>query len=257
MKTFLIILAVIVLIFAIILSLSAEATVIYDNGWHTTVQVLFIKKDVELSKILNFVLFPDKAGKEAAEKQKEKKKSKTDSAKPVIQENKEEIKQATEPNNDIKETNINSEVTAEPEKTKTEPNQQPKKNPISKIIDEDGIVGIMLLASNLVETLNTAVITLFKGLHIYSLYVKMIVGGADADEIARAYGRICGFYYPLKGMILNGMKVDQYDDYIQPDFIAPANEYEFQLIASINIALILKIGIKAGAKFLVNLIKNK
>lgn len=257
MKTFLIILAVIVLIFAIILSLSAETTVIYDNGWHTTVQVLFIKKDVELSKILNFVLFPDKAGKEAAEKQKEKKKNKTDSAKSVIQENKEEIKKATDPNNDIKETNINSEVTAETEKTKTEPNQQPKKNPIAKIIDEDGIVGIMLLASNLVETLNTAVITLFKGLHIYSLYVKMIVGGADADEIARAYGRICGFYYPLKGMILNGMKVDQYDDYIQPDFIAPANEYEFQLIASINIALILKIGIKAGAKFLVNLIKNK
>lgn len=250
MKTFLIILAVIVLLFAIILSLSAEATVIYDNGWHTTVQVLFIKKDVELSKILNFVLFPDKAGKEAAEKQKEKKKNKADYAKPVIQENKEEIKQVTEPND-------NSEVKAEPEKPKTEPNQQPKKNPISKIIDEDGIVGIMLLASNLVETLNTAVITLFKGLHIYSLYVKMIVGGADADEIARAYGRICGFYYPLKGMILNGMKVDQYDDYIQPDFIAPANEYGFQLIASINIALILKIGIKAGAKFLVNLIKNK
>lgn len=257
MKTFLIILAVIVLLFAIILSLSAEATVIYDNGWHTTVQVLFIKKDVELSKILNFVLFPDKAGKEAAEKQKEKKKNKADSAKPVIQENKEEIKQVTEPNDDKKETNDNSEVKVEPEKPKTEPNQQPKKNPISKIIDEDGIVGIMLLASNLVETLNTAVFTLFKGLHIYSLYVKMIVGGADADEIARAYGRICGFYYPLKGMILNGMKVDQYDDYIQPDFIAPANEYGFQLIASINIALILKIGIKAGAKFLVNLIKNK
>ena len=257
MKTFLIILAVIVLLFAIILSLSAEATVIYDNGWHTTVQVLFIKKDVELSKILNFVLFPDKAGKEAAEKQKEKKKNKADSAKPVIQENKEEIKQVTEPKNDKKETNDNSEVKVEPQKPKTEPNQQPKKNPITKIIDEDGIVGIMLLASNLVETLNTAVITLFKGLHIYSLYVKMIVGGADADEIARAYGRICGFYYPLKGMILNGMKVDQYDDYIQPDFIAPANEYGFQLIASINIALILKIGIKAGAKFLVNLIKNK
>lgn len=257
MKTFLIILAVIVLLFAIILSLSAEATVIYDNGWHTTVQVLFIKKDVELSKILNFVLFPDKAGKKAAEKQKEKKKNKADSAKPVIQENKEEIKQVTEPKENKKETNDNSEVKVEPEKPKTEPNQQPKKNPIAKIIDEDGIVGIMLLASNLVETLNTAVITLFKGLHIYSLYVKMIVGGADADEIARAYGRICGFYYPLKGMILNGMKVDQYDDYIQPDFIAPANEYEFQLIASINIALILKIGIKAGAKFLVNLIKNK
>lgn len=257
MKTFLIILAVIVLLFAIILSLSAEATVIYDNGWHTTVQVLFIKKDIELSKILNFVLFPDKAGKEAAEKQKEKKKDKADSAEPVDHKNK-EVKQVPEPKEDKKETNNNnSEVEAKPEKPKTELQPQPKKNPIAKIIDEDGVVGIMLLASNLVETLNTAVTTLFKGLHIYSLYVKMIIGGADADEIARAYGRICGFYYPLKGMILNGMKVDQYDDYIQPDFIAPANEYGFQLIASMNVALILKIGIKAGAKFLVNLIKNK
>ena len=61
MKVFLIILAVIVFLVAVILSLSAEATIIYDNGWHTSVQILFIKKDVELSKILNFVLFPEKA----------------------------------------------------------------------------------------------------------------------------------------------------------------------------------------------------
>ena len=73
MKVFLIILAAIVFLVAVILSLSAEATIIYDNGWHTSVQILFIKKDVELSKILNFVLFPEKAGKEAAEKKKQKK----------------------------------------------------------------------------------------------------------------------------------------------------------------------------------------
>lgn len=258
MKVFLIILAVLILLFAFILSLSAELTVIYDNGWHTSVQVLFIKKDIELSKILNFVLFPDKAGKQAAEKKKEKKKDSSNKSKPV-----EEPKTET-PVEPVVE--VEAEKTAEAVKeteTKTvkadvpKTNAEPKKNPIAKIIDEDGIVGIMLLASNLVETLNTAVTTLFRGLHIYSLYVKMIVGGSDAEEIARAYGRICGFYYPLKGMILNGMKVDQYDDYIQPDFIAPFNEYEFQLIASMNVALILKIGIKAGTKFLVNLIKNK
>ncbi|WP_455493436.1 hypothetical protein [Eubacterium sp.] len=258
MKVFLIILAVLILLFAFILSLSAELTVIYDNGWHTSVQVLFIKKDIELSKILNFILFPDKAGKQAAEKKKEKKKDSSNKSKPV-EEPKTEI--SVEPVVEVK-----AEKTAETVKeteTKTvkadvpKTNAEPKKNPIAKIIDEDGIVGIMLLASNLVETLNTAVTTLFRGLHIYSLYVKMIVGGSDAEEIARAYGRICGFYYPLKGMILNGMKVDQYDDYIQPDFIAPFNEYEFQLIASMNVALILKIGIKAGTKFLVNLIKNK
>lgn len=258
MKVFLIILAVLVLLFAFILSLSAELTVVYDNGWHTSVQVLFIKKDIELSKILNFILFPDKAGKQAAEKKKEKKKDNSKKSKPV-----EETKAETTVKSVVEvEAEKNAETVKEPE-TKTveadasKPKAEPKKNPIAKIIDEDGIVGIMLLASNLVETLNTAVTTLFRGLHIYSLYVKIIVGGADAEEIARAYGRICGFYYPLKGMILNGMKVDQYDDYIQPDFIAPFNEYEFQLIASMNVALILKIGIKAGTKFLVNLIKNK
>lgn len=115
----------------------------------------------------------------------------------------------------------------------------------------------MLLFTNLIETVNSAVTTLFRGLHIYSLYVKMIVAGYDAADCARSYGKICGIYYPLKGMILNGMKVDMYDDYVQPDFIAPKSEYGFQLIASINVALVLKIALKAGKVFVVNLIKNK
>ncbi len=259
MKVFLIILAIIVLLFIVILSLSAEATVIYDNGWKTTVQVLFFKKDIELSKILNFVLFPDKAGKDAAEKSKEKKQDKGKAAdKKIVASTTvaDENKQSKEE----KEERINEKSTATAENVEVQEDKQSKpqkKNPIAKIIDEDGIVGIMTLASNLVETLNTAVITLFRGLHIYSLYVKIIVGGSDAAEIARAYGDICGVYYPLKGIILNGMKVDMFDDYIQPDFIATCNEYEFQIIASMNVALILKIGIKAGFTFLVNLIKNK
>ena len=85
----------------------------------------------------------------------------------------------------------------------------------------------------------------------------ILVGGGDADLIARAYGTLCNYYYPLKGIILNGMKVDNYDDYIQPDFIADRTEFEFQLIASINVKLILKVGIKAGIIFIRNLIKNK
>lgn len=251
MKVFLIILAVIVFLVAVILSLSAEATIIYDNGWHTSVQILFIKKDVELSKILNFVLFPDKAGKEAAEKKKQKKEQKPDN----IQKQPEntDIVQETQENTE----EIKADATAPAVNSKAQPQQPPKKNIIQKIIDEDGIVGIMLLVSNLLETVNTAVVTLFRGLHIYSLYVKMIIGGGDADEIARSYGNICGMYYPIKGIILNGMKVDQYDDYIQPDFLATHNEYEFQLIASLNVALILKVGLKAGKTFLINLIKNR
>ena len=251
MKVFLIILAVIVFLVAVILSLSAEATIIYDNGWHTSVQILFIKKDVELSKILNFVLFPEKAGKEAAEKKKQKKEQKPDNTQKQPENT--DIVQETQENTE----EIKSDANAPAVNSESQPQQPPKKNIIQKIIDEDGIVGIMLLVSNLLETVNTAVVTLFRGLHIYSLYVKMIIGGGDADEIARSYGNICGMYYPIKGIILNGMKVDQYDDYIQPDFLATHNEYEFQLIASLNVALILKVGLKAGKTFLINLIKNR
>lgn len=255
MKVFLIVLAVIVLLIVFILSLSAEATVVYDGGWKTTVQVLFIKKDVELSKILNFVLFPDKAGKAAAEKSNKKKNKPT--------EEKDSLSNEATPKADNKTEKCDDEIIVEADiknNNDNSNNAEPKQkspNMITKIIDEDGIVGIMTLVSNLIETLNTAVTTLFRGLHIYSLYVSILVGGADAAEIATAYGKICGVYYPVKGMILNGMKVDRYDDYIQPDFIAERNEYEFQLIASMSVGLVLKIGIKAGFTFLLNLIKNK
>ena len=251
MKVFLIILAVIVFLVAVILSLSAEATIIYDNGWHTSVQILFIKKDVELSKILNFVLFPEKAGKEAAEKKKQKKEQKPDNTQKQP-ENTDIVRETQENTEEIK-----ADVTAPAVNSEAQPQQPSKKNIIQKIIDEDGIVGIMLLVSNLLETVNTAVVTLFRGLHIYSLYVKMIIGGGDADEIARSYGNICGMYYPIKGIILNGMKVDQYDDYIQPDFLATHNEYEFQLIASLYVALILKVGLKAGKTFVIKKKKNR
>ena len=255
MKVFLIILAVIVLLIVFILSLSAEATVVYDGGWKTTVQVLFIKKDIELSKILNFVLFPDKAGKAAAEKSNKKKN------KPPKE--KDSLSTEAMPKSDNKAEKCDDEIIVEADIKNNNDNsnnaesKQKSPNMITKIIDEDGIVGIMTLVSNLIETLNTAVTTLFRGLHIYSLYVSILVGGADAAEIATAYGKICAVYYPVKGMILNGMKVDRYDDYIQPDFIAERNEYEFQLSASMSVGLVLKIGIKAGFTFLLNLIKNK
>ena len=255
MKVFLIVLAVIVLLIVFILSLSAEATVVYDGGWKTTIQVLFIKKDIELSKILNFVLFPDKAGKAAAEKSNKKKN------KPPKE--KDSLPNEATPKADNKAEKCDDEIIVEADIKNNNDNsnnaesKQKSPNMITKIIDEDGIVGIMTLVSNLIETLNTAVTTLFRGLHIYSLYVSILVGGADAAEIATAYGKICVVYYPVKGMILNGMKVDRYDDYIQPDFIAERNEYEFQLIASMSVGLVLKIGIKAGFTFLLNLIKNK
>lgn len=241
MVVFLIVVAVLVLIFAFILSLSAELTVIFDNGWTTRIKVLFFEKDIELSKILSFVLFPEKAAAEVAEERKADK----------AEENKSE-KEAEE----VVAENSDMQPTAS-ENTDNKEKKEPKPNMIKKILNEDGIVGILLLVSNLLQTAGSAINTLIKGLHIYSLYVKIIVGGGDAADIAQNYGTISGIYYPIKGLISTSMKVDQYDDYITADFIAPSSEYGFQFIGSINVALLLKVALRAGKVFIVNLIKNK
>ena len=281
MKVFLIILAVLVVIFAIILSLSAEFEVVFDNGWSTKVRVLWIEKDIELSKLLSFLLFPEKSAEEAAAKAADEVSKKPDEqaeapaaeeAKPTEQAEKqpepakEEKKKIDIPppdeNNHLSDEEIKQIVSqladGEDEAPAEETPEKPAKpNFIKKLWDDEGLVGILELVTNLLETVNTAATTLIKGLHIYSLYVKMIIGGGDAADIAEKYGSLAGHYYPLKGIILNQMKVDMYDDYIEADFIAPRSEYEFQIIAGLNVALLLRIALRSGKVFLVNLIKNK
>lgn len=256
MKVFLIILAVIVVLFAIILSISAEFTIVFDNGWSTKIRVWFIEKDIQLSKLLSFIIAPEKAAADVIEehndsKQENKTKKKTDGKKKSAPKQSESAKAQSSPEATVK---VDDTADNEP---KAEKQKAEKPNYIKKVLDEDGIVGIMLLITNLLQTAGSAINTLIKGLHIYSLYVKMIIGGGDASDIAQKYGSISGIYYPMKGFILNGMKVDQYDDYIQPDFIAPRSEYEFQFIGSISVGLLVKVLLKAGKVFVVNLIKNK
>lgn len=73
MKVFLIIVGVLILLGVIICSLSATFTIIYDNKWKTTIQVLWIEKDIELTKLLSFILFPEKAAEKSKIKIKTKK----------------------------------------------------------------------------------------------------------------------------------------------------------------------------------------
>lgn len=250
MTVFLIIVAVLAVIIAFILSLSATFTVVYDKGWHTKIKVLFIEKDIILSDLISFILFPEKKAQDATNQRKDKKEAKNAKAAEKAEE------PAVEPSK-AEFTVKSDEKKAQEKKPAQKQPEQKKTNPIKKMWDEEGIVGILSFASNLLETANSAVLTIFRGLHIYSLYVMILVGGPDADMIARSYGTLCKYYYPVKGLILNGMKVDQYDDYIQPDFIADRTEFEFQFIGSISVGLLLKAVLKAGIVFLKNFINNK
>ena len=234
MTAFLIVVAVLVVIIAAILSVSATFTVIYDNKWKTTISVLWFEKDIELTKILSFILFPQESAKKVKDKAAEKKQSSTDTQKSAEDTSQPKPHQAADSTQN------------------TTAKEQNSKN----MWDKDGIVGIFDFVSNVTESASSAVTTLIKGFHIYSLYVKIIVGGGDADEIARAYGRICKYYYPFKGAVLGGMKVDNYDDMVMPDFIAPRNEYGLQFIGSISVAVLLRVVLSAGKTFLVNLLKK-
>lgn len=252
MKIFLIVLAVIVIIIALILSVSATFTIIYDYKWKTTIKVLWIEKDIKLTKILSFVLFPEESAKKVKAKQAEKKAEKSaEIQKPEVVEP--EITKSAEAKSTGEEKNPEPGA-KEPAKAAPKPK---KPNYFKKLWDDEGIVGIMTFASNMLQTASSALGTLFRDFHIHSLYVKMIIGGSDAAEIAKSYGVVCKYYYPLKGIILNGMKVDNYDDMIAPDFIAPVNEYGLQFIGSISVGVLLKVVLAAGKTFLVNLIKNK
>lgn len=243
MIVFFIILAVLVLIIAAILSVSATLTVTYDSNWKTTVKILWIEREIELTKLLSFVLFPEKK----AEEDKANRKKKSDAKKAESVKTDETDKASAE---EITEKQQSANADAQNKKAE-------KENHLKKLWKEEGIVGIMGFATNLFQTASDAALTLFKGFHIYSLYVKILIGGGDAADIAQAYGRVCKYYYPLKGFILNGMKVDNYDDWIAPDFIAPRNEYGFQLIGSLSIATALKVLFAAGKTYLINIIKNK
>ncbi len=68
MIAFLIILAVITVLIVSVLSVSATFTVIYDGDWCTTVKILWIEKEIELTKILSFILLPEKKAEEVKKK---------------------------------------------------------------------------------------------------------------------------------------------------------------------------------------------
>lgn len=244
----LIALAIIFLSITGILSVSATFTVIYDGKWTTTVKVLWYEREIKLSSIINFILFPDKAAHDARKKQEEKSAQKQEPVK------KAETKPAE--NNSAEQKPANASQPKTKKGGNTPAKKEAKPNYLQKLFDEDGIVGILLLISNMFQTASSAINTLFRGFHIYSLYVKMIIGGGDAADVAQTYGSICSYYYPVKGIILNGMTVDEYDEIFVPDFIAPRSEYGLQLIGSISIRLLLRMGFSAVKTFLVNMIQN-
>lgn len=237
MKIFLIAVAVIVAVFAIILSIRATFIIIKNEKTTAKVKVLFWEFDIDLVKILSAVLFPEQKAEQIKQNKEKEKNSKQNSEAPPEESKPDE--QGLKQNEPAKNDGFDL------------------KKYIKGIYDKDGILGILDMVQTIYLSLEAAVKKFFKCFHIHSLYVRIDVGGADADSVAREVGKISSVYYPVSGMVLNGMKVDNYNHSILPDFLASQTKTEFQFIASISVGNLLGIALSAGKTFLVNLIKNK
>ena len=123
MIVFLIILAVFAVIIAAILSVSATFTVVYDGNWSTRVKVLWIEKDIVLTKILSFILFPEKSADDVKKKRK----------------NKEKEKEKSSDNNPVNDSESHMEK-AENASDNKAPQKPKKQNYFKTIMNDDGIV---------------------------------------------------------------------------------------------------------------------
>lgn len=246
MQTFLIVLAVLVVVLVLVLSVRATFYVSYHGVWRTRVRILFFEKEISLSQLLQLVLFPKQSGEAAAKAAKEKKSAKKEQT------------AAPQP----------AQTDGAPEKSKTPaesaapqagdtPAKPKKQNYLQSIYAEDGICGILDLVSTLLSTAGAAVGRLFKDFYISDLYVKIITGGTDAAQIAQNHGRTCALYYPLIGVVRNGMKVANYQEIIFADYLAQQTETEMSLVISLSVKNLFGILFSAGKTFLVNFIKNK
>lgn len=155
-----------------------------------------------------------------------------------------------------KEEKPQEEKKEEPKKAKKE--GPPKESYIAKLYREKGILGILDLINNLLETVSSLFKTFIKHFIINNLDVRINVSVPfDAAATAQKYGEICGKYYPIIGIVRSNMKVKRYNEDIQADYLGNSTQTEVHFTASINVMNLLGAVFAAAKTFLVNLIKNK
>lgn len=212
-----IVLGIFVLLIASILAIRVTFIVSYDKKWTTRIRIFVIEREINLTKIIEGVLFPNQ----------------------VIEEKKEEKK----------------EEKAAPA-TPAPPAKDPLA-PIKAIYSKDGVAGLIEFFQNLLETMGKAVGVFFRHFIIADLHIKLVTSSTDAAKTARAHGRLCGVYYPFIGTIRSGMTVHHFSEEIYADFLAPESVQEIYFKGSICVKNLLGIVLAAAKTFLVNLIKSK
>lgn len=156
----------------------------------------------------------------------------------------ETINKATDPKENDKKIKINK-------------NKSNSKDKIKKIISEKGFSGFLKIVKNLLKILKNLSIYLLKRIYVVKFYLDIKISEEDSAQTAIKYGQACAVLYPAINFIFNNLKVKKHNVKIYPDFNSEKTSVYFSAVFKIRLIYILKAGLVAFFKFIMNFISLK
>lgn len=159
--------------------------------------------------------------------------------------------------NDKKEETIKKTTDQKENDKKINQNKSNSKDKIKKIISEKGLSGFLKIIKNLFKILKNLSVYLLKRIYVVKFYLEVKVSEEDSAQTAIKYGQACAILYPAMNFIFNNLKINDPNVKIYPDFNSEKTSVYFSTIFKIRLIYILKAGLVAFFKFIMNFISLK
>lgn len=143
----------------------------------------------------------------------------------------------------------------EPAPDAEHPPAQPKDNFIKTFYNNQGVMGILELISNIAKMLGSGLKGIGRSFYIRRLWLRINVGGSDSADAAVRYGKMCSAVYPSMGYILSVVHSKNCSVRVQPDFLTNKTEGAFLLHLALIPSKLIGAAIVMGIRLLIELIK--
>jgi len=118
------------------------------------------------------------------------------------------------------------------EEKKEEPKEK-KENILKKFYDNQGVIGIIDLVSDLLSALGGLSKRLTKAIVFDKFNLSIAIASDDSAKTALQYGRICAVLYPTLGEIFSLVKVKKHKIDVNADFIGEKSRGAFDFVIGI------------------------
>ncbi|MCR4614639.1 MAG: hypothetical protein K5756_00620 [Clostridiales bacterium] len=137
----------------------------------------------------------------------------------------------------------------EDEEKKPEKKEEKGENPIKVFYKNQGFSGVIELIQRTLAILKKLTKGIARAFKFEKLYLRLGVGGSDAEKTARDYGKVCAFVFPAMGYICSNMRVNKYALDVHPDFVTGKRTAEFHVELSVVPIRLTNAIVAAGLRF--------